>query len=495
MLQSLNIEERNNLSKRILIVDDYLPTRQLITDALNQSGRYEISEAENGREALDMCVQKPFDLVISDVMMPGGGGMELLSKLKEMNPDTSVIMITAQPAVELTVSAMKKGAIDFLKKPFNIDDLLYKVQICLFEKKMMGENRSRTSAAEIKIKDKTKELSVKGFIYDSIEKFEGDNEYIFQKLVNLSLNVVDGEESSFLLFDQESGVFYPKIIKSQDQETYEQGTIPVLQGIFRQVVEKKGALMIHSSEHPQIAPSLICAPLMIRNNVFGILCIRKKTNREQFTKNDLDYIVSLTKRASLNLENQILYESVYNSVLDTFQSLIDSIQIRDHYTEEHCKRTTKLALKIAESMHCSEREMEALKIAGTLHDVGKIAIPDNVLLKPDRLTFEEFAIIKTHSEVGDRILKPLFLFDQERNIILRHHERWDGKGYPGGLSGTDIPFLARILAVADSFDAMTSNRPYRPAIEIDTAVEELKKNRNLQFDGKVVDAFLKLGAS
>ena len=138
MLQSLNIEERNSLSKRILIVDDYSPARQLITDALNQSGRYEISEAENGREALDMCVQNPFDLVISDVMMPGGGGMELLSKLKEMSPDTSVIMITAQPAVELTVSAMKKGAIDFLKKPFNIDDLLYKVQICLFEKKLIG---------------------------------------------------------------------------------------------------------------------------------------------------------------------------------------------------------------------------------------------------------------------------------------------------------------------------------------------------------------------
>ena len=491
-MQSLKIVGRNSLNKRILIVDDYSPTRQLITDALNQSGRYEINEAENGREALDMCVQNPFDLVISDVMMPGGGGMELLSKLQEMSPDTSVIMITAQPAVELTVSAMKKGAIDFLKKPFNIDDLLYKVQICLFEKKLMGEDRSRTNNAEIKIKNKTKELSVKGFIYDSFEKFEGDNEYIFKKLVDLSLNVVDGEECSLLLFDEESGVFYPKIIKSQDHQTYEQGTIPVLQGIFRQVVEKKGALMIHSSEHPQIAPSLICAPLMIRNNVFGILCVRKKTNRELFTKNDLDYISSLAKRASLNLENQILYESVYNSVLDTFQSLIDSVQIRDHYTEEHCNRTTKLSLKIAEGMRCTEREIETLKIAGMLHDVGKIAIPDSVLLKPDRLTFEEFAIIKTHSEVGDRILKPLFLFDQERNIILHHHERWDGKGYPRGLSGTDIPFLARILAVADSFDAMTSNRPYRPAMEIGTAIEELQKNRNLQFDGNIVDAFLKL---
>lgn len=492
MLQSLNIEERYSLNKRILIVDDYSPTRQLITDALNQSGRYEISEAENGTEALDLCVQNPFDLVISDIMMPGGGGMELLSKLKETCPDTSVIMITGQPAVELTVSAMKKGAVDFLKKPFNIDDLLYKVQICLFEKKLKGEDRSGTDNVEFKIQDKTKDLSVKGFIYDSFEKFEGDNESTFKKLVNLSLNVVDGEECSLLLFDEGSGVFHPKVIMSQDQEIYEKRTIPALQGIFRQVVEKKGALMIHSSVDPQIAPSLICAPLMIRSNIFGILCIRKITDREQFTKKDLDYIVSLTKRASLNLENQILYESVYNSVLDTFQSLIDSIQIRDHYTEEHCNRTTQLSLKIAEGMNCTDREIEALKIAGMLHDVGKIAIPDNVLLKPDRLSHEEFEIIKTHSEVGDRILKPLLLFDQERSIILHHHERWDGKGYPGGLAGTDIPFLARILTVADSFDAMTSNRPYRPAMEMVDAIEELKKNRNRQFDGNIVDAFLEL---
>lgn len=492
MLQSLNVEERIGLNKRILIVDDYSPTRQLISDALNQSDHYEISEAENGREALDKCSQGRFDLVISDVMMPEMGGMELLNKLREMSPDTSVIMITAQPAVELTVSAMKKGAIDFLKKPFNIDDLLYKVQICFYEKKLMEEVGPRADDAEVKIKDKTEELSVQGFIFDSFKKIEGNNEYIFKKLVDLSLNVVDGEECSLLLFDKDTDTFHPKVIISQHRDVYELRTIPALQGIFRQVVEKKKALMIHSSEHSEIAPSLICAPLMIRENIFGILCIRKKTHREQFTIKDMDYIVSLTKRASLNLENQVLYESVYNNILDTFKSLIASIQVRDHYTEEHCTRVTKLSVKIAECMHCTDREIESLKIIGMLHDLGKIAIPDSVLLKPDKLTFDEFKILKTHPAVGDQILKPICLLDQERNIILHHHERWDGKGYPRGLSGTDIPFLARILAVADSFDAMTSNRPYRPAIEIGAAVEELKKNRNLQFDGNIVDAFLKL---
>ncbi|MCX5854679.1 MAG: response regulator [Deltaproteobacteria bacterium] len=250
------------MNKRILIVDDYPSTRQLISDALNQSGYYEISEAENGREALDKCSQNPFDLVISDVMMPVMGGMELLNRLREMSPETFVIMITAHPAMELTVSAMKKGAIDFLRKPFNIDDLLYKVQIYLNEKSLLAEDRPKRDIAEIQIKDKTKELSVQGFIYDSFENIEGDHEHIFKKIVDLSLNVVDGEECSLLLYD--NGVFKPRIIRSPHDENYETRTIPALKQIFHEVVTKKEALMIHSSEHPEIAPSLICAPLMIR---------------------------------------------------------------------------------------------------------------------------------------------------------------------------------------------------------------------------------------
>jgi putative nucleotidyltransferase with HDIG domain len=492
MLQPSNVKETVLLKKKILIVDDYLPTRQLIHDALSQAGYYEISEAENGSEAIDQCSRKIFDLVISDVMMPGMGGMELLNRLREMSPDTSVIMITAHPAVDLTVSAMKKGAVDFLKKPFDIDNLIYKVKICLDEKALSEEVGPETGGSKAEMIDKTKDLSVHGFIYDSFENIEGDSEYVYRKIIDLSMNIVDGEECALLLFDEEAGAFDPKILKSPELKAYERNTLPALQKVFRQVADEKRALMIHSTIRSEIAPSLICAPLLIRNNVFGILCIRRKRHMGPFTTKDLHYVVSLTKRASLNLENLVLYESVYNNVLDTFRSLLTSIQVRDHYTEEHCSRVATLSVKIAEAMNCSIRELESLKIAGVLHDVGKIAIPDKILLKPDRLTFEEFTFIKAHTEVGYRILQPIFLLDQERNILLHHHERWDGKGYPEGLVGTDIPFLSRILAVADSFDAMTNNRPYRSAMDIPTAVEEVKKNKDLQFDGRVVEAFLQL---
>jgi len=151
-----------------------------------------------------------------------------------------------------------------------------------------------------------------------------------------------------------------------------------------------------------------------------------------------------------------------------------------------------LALEVAEAMGCDEAERESLRIAGILHDVGKIAIPDSVLLKPDRLTDEEYAIIKKHPTIGESILQSIVIFENERNIILHHHERWDGRGYPDGLAGEDIPFLARILCVVDSYDAMTNTRPYRKAMRVEDAIMELLKNRNTQFDEKVVDCFVKL---
>jgi response regulator RpfG family c-di-GMP phosphodiesterase len=492
MIHYADTGDLSRLDRRILIVDDYPPTRELICEALDQSGYRHVSVAENGREALDKCTDAPYDLVISDVMMPVMGGMELLKRLREINPDASVIMITAQPAVELTVSAMKKGAVDFLKKPFNIDELLFKVHICLNEKTICDGVRPKTDIAEIELNDKTRELSVQGHIYDSFESIEEGHEHVFKKMVDLSLNVVDGEECSLLLYDEQEQTFHPKIISSRNEEDYEKRTIPALRQIFQEVVAKKEALMVHSSEHPEIAPSLICAPLTIRKNIFGILCIRKKINRELFTVKDLQYVVSLTKRASMNLENRILYESVYNNVLDTFRSLVASVQLRDQYTEEHSSRVTRLSIEIAETMNCTRQEIESIKIAGMMHDVGKIAIPDRVLLKPGRLTEEEFNIIRTHPDIGERILRPILLFDRERNIILHHHERWDGKGYPTGLDGEDIPRLSRILAVADAFDAMTNNRPYRSAMAVADAVVEIRKNSSTQFEPAVVDAFLNI---
>lgn len=478
--------------KKILVVDDYLPTRTLIVDALNQSFKYEINEAENGEEALHLFKKNNYDLVISDIMMPGMSGMDLLNRIRETNPASAVIMITGNPTTDLTVSAIKKGAVDFLPKPFDIDDLLYKVDIHLREKAILSEDSAGIILQQDNLKDKTDELSKQGYIFDSIEDSSLDNQIIFEKIAELALKLVDGEVCSILLFDQQDNEFHPKVVKGDAEGIHNFMNSPALKMVFNEIIERQEAIVINSNEHPEVSPSLICAPLMIRNSILGILSIRKKKNREIFNKKDLHYILSLTKRASLNLENKILYESIYSNIMDTLKSLISSVQARDHYTEEHSRRVTDTSLKIAVQMNCSMNDIESLKIAGILHDVGKIAVPDSILLKPDKLTPEEYLVIKNHPTIGENILRPVMLLDKERKIIQCHHERWDGKGYPLGIAGNEIPYLACILAVADSFDAMTNNRPYRPAMQIELAVEELIKNKNTQFDGKIVDAFVKI---
>lgn len=164
----------------------------------------------------------------------------------------------------------------------------------------------------------------------------------------------------------------------------------------------------------------------------------------------------------------------------------------DNGTKEHSCRVMNLSLEVAEAMGCASDERESLKIAAMLHDVGKTAIPEAVLLKPDRLTDHEYAIIKHHPMIGQSLLSPIAVFEDERKIILHHHERWDGRGYPDGLAGNQIPLLASIVSVVDSYDAMTNPRPYRQAMEVSDAIAELLENRNTQFDEKVVDCLVRL---
>jgi response regulator RpfG family c-di-GMP phosphodiesterase len=472
----------------ILVVDDDISTRSLVVDAIEQSAHYTVTEACDGVEGLQKLEENHFDLVICDVMMPGMNGMDLLDRIREIDPTTSAILITAYPTIDLTVSAMKTGAVDFLSKPFNIDDLIYKVDVYLRAKTMMAEDGNLLPSSVLS--NKISDLSTRSYIYDTIEHTKNNDE-IFREIVNLALKVIGGEVCSILLHDKECQEYDAIVVKGVSQAFFKNIMIPSLSSFLNETVRRKEPLLLNLVDNA-VFSSVICAPLKMRGQVFGVIVLSGKSNGHVYTERDLYYVQSIANRASLNIENRILYESLYTNLLSTFQSLAKSIQARDHYTEEHSVRVMNLAIKIADAMDCTPGEIESLRIAATLHDVGKIAIPDNILLKPGRLTDEEFDIIKNHSVIGENILKPIPILDTERLIIRHHHERWDGKGYPDGLSGSDIPFLTRILTAVDSYDAMTNNRPYRKAMDREEALGELIKNIHRQFDEDIVSCFIKV---
>ena len=170
-----------------------------------------------------------------------------------------------------------------------------------------------------------------------------------------------------------------------------------------------------------------------------------------------------------------LYENIYENLFATLYAFVEAIEARDPYTKQHSSRVTELAVSIGKEMGCSDEELDLLSFSGNLHDIGKLGIPDSILLKPGPLTGTEFEAIKKHPIIGANIVGHLGLLTAEQKIILHHHERWDGKGYPDGLKGESIPFLSRILSVADVYDAMASDRAYRK--KLPTMLFSTRSNR------------------
>ncbi|MEK7849919.1 MAG: HD domain-containing phosphohydrolase [Candidatus Omnitrophota bacterium] len=202
----------------------------------------------------------------------------------------------------------------------------------------------------------------------------------------------------------------------------------------------------------------------------------------------------LAKRIEESTKNLTrLYEDLKETYMRTIKALAHAIDARDHYTYAHSDNVMRYSEMIARQMNVDMSYVEDIKDACQLHDLGKIGVHDSILSKPGALTQEEFAEIRLHSQKGAQILEPLRFLDNVIAIVKHHHERWDGKGYPSGLKGEDIPLGSRIMAVADSYDAMISARPYRKVgLSQKEAIEEITKNRGIQFDSKVVDAFLKI---
>ena len=312
---------------RILAIDDEAVVRMLVVEILESVG-HDVVSAESAEHALDLLDQDEFDLVVSDVVMPGLSGLELLEAARSRRASMPVLLVTGAGTYETLSEALTRGAAGLVTKPFAHAELQTAVS-------------------------------------DALERAS----------------------------------------RSRDE--------------LRERV---------------LAPTLASA-------------------------------------------------------------LANAIEARDSYLHGHCERLASLAVRIAEDLGVPAEEIETVRLGAILHDVGKIGIPDRVLLKPGPLDDEERRIIETHTEIGDKLLEPLDLLAGARPIVRHHHERWDGAGYPDGLAGNDIPAGARIVAVADSVEAMTSRQLYRKPLEPGEIILELQKHRGGQWDPAVVDIVLRLIAS
>ncbi len=234
----------------------------------------------------------------------------------------------------------------------------------------------------------------------------------------------------------------------------------------------------------------LIVPLQGKNELVGILLLGKKKSGNQYNYDDIELINALCNQAATGLENLNLYDELQASYINTVRSLVTALEAKDEYTKGHSERVANYAKETALELGISGKEAQLLYEVALMHDVGKIGISESILNKPEQLSSDEFDLIRSHAVIGEKILSRIESLKDGLSAVRHHHERLNGDGYPDGLSQLSIPIQARILSVADAYDAMTTKRPYRPAMSDRKAVEELKSNSCEQFDPRVVRAFM-----
>ena len=325
---------------------------------------------------------------------------------------------------------------------------------------------------------------------------------LVEHVTKMTQHALNASASSVLLLDDTHQELFFEIAEGRAGKQLKQSRLSAQSGIAGWVVRNGKPLIVNDvAKDPRfdrgvdkttgfVTKSVICVPLVVQRKIIGVIEVLNKRDGSIFGRQDLETLVSVSATAAMALENARLNQAILDAYKSTIRALAAAIDAKDNYTRGHSQRVTEYALIGANSLSFSVEEQEVIEYAGILHDVGKIGIPDSILSKPGALTDDEWKVMRGHSWMGANILSEVPFLEKPRELILHHHERYDGKGYPEGLSGEGIPIGARLIAVADAFDTMTTDRSYRTAGSIDSAVSELHRCSRTQFCPTAVDAFI-----
>ena len=328
-----------------------------------------------------------------------------------------------------------------------------------------------------------------------------DPKEVQKRAMEAATELMDAEVGSLLLVDEKNNELYFEVALGEKGAQVKELRLKIGEGIAGWVAQQGEPLIVEDvQKDPRFAKkadkkssfvtrNMICVPVRIKDKTIGVLqAINKKEGA--FVQEHLELFQMLANQVGIAIENARLMEDLRQTFYETAEALAEAIEKRDPYTGGHTKRVLTYSMAAAGYMGLSPEEMEQLKLSAILHDIGKIGVEDRVLRKQASLNDEEFGLMKTHPRMGAEIMQHVEKLKYVIPGMKYHHERFDGKGYPEGLKGVEIPIIARIISVADTFDAMTSDRPYRKGLSDETAISELMKFSAIQFDPDVVKAFI-----
>ncbi len=325
---------------------------------------------------------------------------------------------------------------------------------------------------------------------------------MLDQIIRLTQDSLNANASSVLLFGDRGDDLYFAATSGPVDEALQKVRISSKSGIAGQVLQSGQPRLVNDVsrnidfDHNIDAAtgfrtkSLVCAPLIVNGRSLGVIEVLNKRDGSQFDDHDLNTVVTVANEAAMAIENTRLHETVLEAYKATIQTLAAAIDAKDPYTRGHSTRVMEYAVGAGAALAFDPGQLETLEYAGILHDVGKIAIDSTILVKPEKLTDEEWQKVREHPRVGANILQEVPFLREAAELVLCHHERYDGSGYPQGLKGEDIPLGARVLAVADSFDSMTTDRSYHKAASVEDALGELVNCSGTQFCPVAVEAFI-----
>ncbi len=491
---------------KILVVDDEEIICNLMKDFLEEGG-YSITIACNGDEAIREISKVRFDIIVTDIKMPDISGIDVLRMARTIDPNAVVIIITGFSSIESAQEAIRLGAYDYITKPFEMEEIRFTInrgietkRLILSQQNLTRQLKELNSQLEQKVKEKTEWLSLLYTVGKEISS-ELDIDEVLNVIVHRTVQILDSETISLLLLEDNTNELVIKCAIGLDDDIIKETRIGLGEKISGWVAQNRRPILVkdiakspifaRKSDEKYYTSSLISAPLIFEDKLLGVINVNNKRSRESYTEDDLKLLEGIANQASIAINNAQLYKNLQRAYLDTITSLANALDAKDPYSYGHSKRVSEYVHRIAEEMKLPFEKIEEFTTAALLHDIGKIGISDAVLLKTGKLTEEEWKIIKTHPRIGKEVLKPLNFLNNIIPIVEHEHERYDGKGYPDGLKGEEIPLGARIIAVADSYDAMTTDRVYRKALPLEDVLKELKRCSGTQFAPEVVDAFLR----
>lgn len=489
----------------ILFVDDEESILDITGEYFRHKG-YRVLTAGNGHQALAVMDDHQVDCCFTDINMPGMDGLELAEHIRQRDVSIPVVVMTGFPSLENTLSTLKNGVVDFLIKPVKLEQMELCVNRVFRERELFLKNLLLTKEVEGKerleslnkeLVGKVEELNIMNRIMDDFSAVSSSEE-LFKKVTESAVDITGADSSRFFIasdavatpFEMAATGAKGRHIASDGLSYYGEGLATLIREVAQEGVP---TLISHSSRLKELkvpVNSVVLVPLRIRDKNLGVLVTSHLAEDRHFSEKDVYHLSFMTQKAAGNVENVALYENIYDNLFSTLSAFVKAVEARDSYTNQHSNRVAEIAILLGKELGCTKEELDVLNFSGRLHDIGKIGIRDAILLKPGRLTDEEFEKIKEHPDIGADIVGQLGLWDREAQIIRHHHERFDGQGYPDGLFGVAIPFLARILSVADAFDAMASDRAYRRKMPLDKVTAIIRDGAGKQFDPRVVDAYL-----